>query len=237
MLKEIFEQPTAAGHHPGPHVLEEGEVFFDEINLSEEVFRRSSAGHHHRRVRNVVARGPRRQVPDRDAGARSGRSRLRLRVPLSRSDRRPENELVIVDHAVRRDRGHAGRARRKPKRKGAAILAICNVVGSMATRESDGTIYTHAGPEIGVASTKAFTSQLVALLLLALYIAPGPRAIDGDEMRAHIDALLQLPHKIEQALEREAADGAVAKSSIRARTSSSSDAASTTRSPSRARSS
>ena len=59
-------------------------------------------------------------------------------------------------------------ALRQAKRGGAASLAICNVVGSMATRESDGTIYTHAGPEIGVASTKAFTSQLVALYLLAL---------------------------------------------------------------------
>ena len=51
---------------------------------------------------------------------------------------------------------------------GARSIAICNVVGSMATREADGTVYTHAGPEIGVASTKAFTSQLVALHLLAL---------------------------------------------------------------------
>jgi glucosamine--fructose-6-phosphate aminotransferase (isomerizing) len=51
---------------------------------------------------------------------------------------------------------------------GAKSIAICNVVGSMATREADGTVYTHAGPEIGVASTKAFTSQLVALHLLAI---------------------------------------------------------------------
>ena len=59
-------------------------------------------------------------------------------------------------------------ALREAKRDGARSIAICNVVGSMATRETDGTIYTHAGPEIGVASTKAFTSQLVALYLLAL---------------------------------------------------------------------
>ena len=62
-------------------------------------------------------------------------------------------------------------ALRESKRKGASSIAICNVVGSMATREADGTVYTHAGPEIGVASTKAFTSQLVALQLLALYMA------------------------------------------------------------------
>ena len=62
-------------------------------------------------------------------------------------------------------------ALREAKRKGASSLAICNVVGSMVTRESDGVIYTHAGPEIGVASTKAFTTQLVALYLLALHLA------------------------------------------------------------------
>ena len=62
-------------------------------------------------------------------------------------------------------------ALREARKKGARSIAICNVVGSMATREADGTVYTHAGPEIGVASTKAFTSQLVALYLLALYLA------------------------------------------------------------------
>src|SRR5919106_995959 len=62
-------------------------------------------------------------------------------------------------------------AMREAKGKGARSLAICNVVGSMATREAEGTIYTHAGPEIGVASTKAFTTQLAALYLLALKLA------------------------------------------------------------------
>src|SRR6202521_5049750 len=62
-------------------------------------------------------------------------------------------------------------ALREAKRHGASSIAVCNVVGSMATRETDGTLYTHAGPEIGVASTKAFTSQLVALYLLALRLA------------------------------------------------------------------
>ncbi len=56
---------------------------------------------------------------------------------------------------------------RRPKRRGARAVAICNVVGSAITRECDGTLYTHAGPEIGVASTKAFTTQLAALFLLA----------------------------------------------------------------------
>jgi glucosamine--fructose-6-phosphate aminotransferase (isomerizing) len=89
---------------------------------------------------------------------------------------------------------------REAKRQGVSSLAICNVVGSMATREADGTVYTHAGPEIGVASTKAFTSQLVALQLLALYMAQIRGTLSRDELRSHIDALLQLPHVIDQAI-------------------------------------
>ena len=75
------------------------------------------------------------------------------------------------DHPVGRDRRHPGGAARGASSRAPRSLAICNVVGSMATRETDGTIYTHAGPEIGVASTKAFTAQLVALYLLALHLA------------------------------------------------------------------
>jgi glucosamine--fructose-6-phosphate aminotransferase (isomerizing) len=91
-------------------------------------------------------------------------------------------------------------ALREAKSKGARSLAICNVVGSMATREAEGTIYTHAGPEIGVASTKAFTTQLVALYLLALRLAEVRQTLSAPERRAHIDALMQLPQIVEGAL-------------------------------------
>ena len=77
-------------------------------------------------------------------------------------------------------------ALREARKKGARSLAICNVVGSMATRESEGTIYTHAGPEIGVASTKAFTSQLVALNLLALYLGQAKGSLRDADARSHI---------------------------------------------------
>jgi glucosamine--fructose-6-phosphate aminotransferase (isomerizing) len=70
----------------------------------------------------------------------------------------------------------------------------------MATRESDGTVYTHAGPEIGVASTKAFTSQLVALYLLALYLGQVRGALSPDTARPHIDALLSLPGLLDHTL-------------------------------------
>jgi glucosamine--fructose-6-phosphate aminotransferase (isomerizing) len=101
-------------------------------------------------------------------------------------------------------------ALREAKRKGASSIAICNVVGSMATREADGTVYTHAGPEIGVASTKAFTSQLVALQLLALHMAQIRGSLSIPEMRGHIEELLRLPQIIEVALKASAATERIA---------------------------
>ena len=95
-------------------------------------------------------------------------------------------------------------ALREARKKGARSLAICNVVGSMATRETEGTIHTHAGPEIGVASTKAFTSQLVALNLLALLLAQIRRSLPEAAAREHINALLQLPKEMEETLKASA---------------------------------
>jgi len=97
-------------------------------------------------------------------------------------------------------------ALREAKGKGAVSVAICNVVGSMATREADGTVYTHAGPEIGVASTKAFTSQLVALQLLGLYLGQVRGVLSPDFVRSQVDDLSHLPRLIEQALR---CDGAI----------------------------
>src|SRR4030095_810372 len=91
-------------------------------------------------------------------------------------------------------------ALRQAKQGGASSVAICNVVGSMATRETDGTIYTHAGPEIGVASTKAFTSQLVALYLLGLRLGQVRGVLSEEASKPHVDALLQLPLLLEQTL-------------------------------------
>jgi glucosamine--fructose-6-phosphate aminotransferase (isomerizing) len=102
-------------------------------------------------------------------------------------------------------------ALREAKRKGAHSIAICNVVGSMATRETDGTVLTHAGPEIGVASTKAFTSQLVALHLLAMYLGQIRGTLTPEDARPNIEALTQLPRLIEQALKTEPVTEEIAK--------------------------
>jgi len=91
-------------------------------------------------------------------------------------------------------------AQREAKAKGSHTLAICNVVGSMITREAAGTIYTHAGPEIGVASTKAFTCQLVALYLFALYLAQVRGAMTSEQIRAAAEELTLIPGKLENIL-------------------------------------
>jgi glucosamine--fructose-6-phosphate aminotransferase (isomerizing) len=84
--------------------------------------------------------------------------------------------------------------------KGSMTVAICNVVGSMVAREAHGTIYTHAGPEIGVASTKAFTAQLTALFLFALFLAQKRGTISSSESIALVDALSRIPGRIEEVL-------------------------------------
>jgi len=91
---------------------------------------------------------------------------------------------------------------RLAKESGAKVISICNVVGSTITREANGTIYTHAGPEIGVASTKAFTSQLTALFLLMLYLGRNNATISKEEGCALAGALLSLPHLLEKNIPR-----------------------------------
>lgn len=91
---------------------------------------------------------------------------------------------------------------RRAKKFGAKVVTICNVVGSTMTREANGTIYTHAGPEIGVASTKAFTSQLTALFLLTMLIGQERNIIKPDQARELGQALIELPDLIEKELPR-----------------------------------
>jgi len=107
-------------------------------------------------------------------------------------------------------------AQREAKQKGSKTLAICNVVGSMITREAAGTIYTHAGPEIGVASTKAFTCQLTALFILAMRLGQANGRLDESASRCLVQELLLLPGKLETVLSHDAAYEALAKELHRA---------------------
>ena len=95
-------------------------------------------------------------------------------------------------------------AQREAKQKGSKTLAICNVVGSMITREAAGTLITHAGPEIGVASTKAFTCQLTALFLLAMYLGQVRDTLSDACSRKLVDQLIHLPGQLEEILRRDA---------------------------------
>ena len=198
MLKEIFEQPAAVRETIlGRVSLETGHVFLDEMAISEEQFRAIDrvsilacgtswhAGLVGKYLIEALA-----HVPVEVDYA----SEYRYRDPIAGPD---VLAIVITQSGETAD---TLAALREAKRKGARTLAICNVVGSMATRESEGTLYTHAGPEIGVASTKAFTSQLVALYLLALYLGQTRGTLSSAERRPHLEALLHLPTYLEQAL-------------------------------------
>src|SRR5262249_51860965 len=100
---------------------------------------------------------------------------------------------------------------REAKQKGSRTIAICNVGGSMITREAAGTVYTHAGPEIGVASTKAFTCQLTALFILAMYLGQANGHLDESKSRCLVQELMRIPGKLETVLSRDAAYEALAK--------------------------
>ncbi len=94
-------------------------------------------------------------------------------------------------------------AQREARQKGSKTLAIANAVGSMIPREAHGAFYTHAGPEIGVASTKTFTTQLAALFVLSLYLAQVRGQLAPDETKPFLEELLKIPSKLEQILQRD----------------------------------
>ena len=102
-------------------------------------------------------------------------------------------------------------AMREAKKRGATVVTICNVVGSTASREADGVVYTHAGPEIGVASTKAFTAQLTALYLFGLFFGSMCGKLSRDEVRKRLTDLVHLPTLVEQCLEQNDAIELIAK--------------------------
>jgi glutamine---fructose-6-phosphate transaminase (isomerizing) len=97
-------------------------------------------------------------------------------------------------------------AQREMIAKRAKTIAICNVVGAAVAREAHGTIYTHAGPEIGVASTKAFTAQLIALFLFALHLAQKRGVLSDSDSRSLIESLHHLPAQVQQVLRTRASD-------------------------------
>jgi glutamine---fructose-6-phosphate transaminase (isomerizing) len=100
---------------------------------------------------------------------------------------------------------------RQAKKLGASVLCVCNVLGSTLTRESDGVIYTHAGPEIGVASTKAYTAQLTALYLFAIYLAQLRNILPAEKTNKYIEELRRIPRQQEEILKNQNAIAALAR--------------------------
>src|SRR5438034_3805711 len=198
MLKEIFEQPTAARETILGRVSQDsGKVFLEEMKISDDQVQAiekitilaCGTSWHAGLIGKFMLESLVRVPVEVDYG-----SEYRYRSPIAS----PGTLAVVITQSG--ETADTLAALREAKRQGVCSISICNVVGSMATRETDGTIYTHAGPEIGVASTKAFTSQLVALYLLALRIGQVRGTLSADASKPHIDALLQLPLLLEQTL-------------------------------------
>ncbi len=198
MLKEIHEQPRAIQDTVvGRISLESGAVFLDEANLTEDILAAIERIHivacgtswHAGLVGKFVLEELTRIPVAVDYG-----SEFRYRDPIV------DARSLVVAISQSGETADTLAAVREARSKKARILSICNVVGSMLSRESDGTIYTRSGPEIGVASTKAFTCQLVVLLLLALRLALARKKISSAAATALLAELARLPHQVQALL-------------------------------------
>ena len=201
MQKEIFEQPRAVRDTLLGRISQDtGKVFLDEMQITEQQFRDfqnvrivacGTSWHAGLAGKFMIERLARLPV-EVDYG-----SEFRYRDPILDS----KTLTVCISQSGETADTLAGQ--REAKLKGSPTLAICNVMGSMVTREAAGSILTHAGPEIGVASTKAFTSQLTALLLLAAHLGQVRGKLTADASRSLMQEFTRIPHKIEMVLQTE----------------------------------
>jgi glucosamine--fructose-6-phosphate aminotransferase (isomerizing) len=198
MIKEIFEQPQGLRDTIAPRIdVREGVVQLNEVPISHEELRAL------RRI-NIVASGTSRHagmVGQYMIQALAGvpvdvdyASEFEYRDPMIG---RGELTIVITQSGETAD---TTAAQREAKLKGSRTVAISNVPGSTIAREADGAIYTLAGPETSIASTKAFTAQMAALFLFALYLAQVRETLSPDRRAFYIRELLQLPDKLRAVL-------------------------------------
>jgi glucosamine--fructose-6-phosphate aminotransferase (isomerizing) len=201
MQKEIFEQPRAVRDTMLGRISQDtGKVFLDEMAITEKAFREfqnvrivacGTSWHAGLAGKFMIERLARLPV-EVDYG-----SEFRYRDPII------DSRTLTVCISQSGETADTLAAQREAKQKGSPSLAICNVKGSMITREAAGTILTHAGPEIGVASTKAFSAQLAALLLLASYLGQVRDKIAPDAARKLMLEFTRIPHKMETILQAE----------------------------------
>jgi len=199
MLKEIYEQPRAVRETvEGRISLDTGRVFLDEMkNITEAEFKSLSSI-------KIAACGT--SLHAGLAGKYMIEQLARVNVDVDYASEFRYRDPVLDENTLLLVISQSGEtadtiaALREVKERGVKVLAICNVQGSMITREADGTILTHAGPEIGVASTKAFTSQMIALYLFGLFLGQLRGELTPEQSLAHGRQLAELPVKMEHLL-------------------------------------
>jgi glutamine---fructose-6-phosphate transaminase (isomerizing) len=198
MIKEIFEQPQGLHDTIAPRIsLPEGVVQLNEVPISRQELRSLT------RI-NIVASGTSRHAGmvgqymiQELAGIPADvdyASEFEYRNPMIGKG---ELTIVITQSGETAD---TGAAQREAKARGSRTVAISNVAGTTIAREADGVIYTLAGPEISIASTKAFTAQMAALLLFALHLAQARETLSPDLREHYIRELLELPAKLKTLL-------------------------------------
>src|SRR5882762_4981353 len=199
LIREIFEQPESLRRTIEPRVsLEQGLVRLEGIKIPAEDLRAV-------RSINIIASGTSRHAGI--AGQFMAQELATVHVDVDYAsefeNRNPtigpcELSIFITQSGETAD---TTGALREAKQRGSRTIAISNVVGSTIAREADGVVYTHAGPEISIASTKAFTAQMAALFLFALYLGQVRGKLSKDQVRQYISELLDLPKKVETVLE------------------------------------
>jgi len=203
MLKEIYEQPRAVRDTAlGRVSAATGEVTLDEMEISVEEFRAF-------REIKMVAAGTSRHAALAGKMMIERLARLPVEVDYASEFRYrdplvdPRTLTVLVSQSG--ETADTIAAGREAQAKGSKTLVISNALGSMAPREANGTIYTHAGPEIAVGSTKTFTSQLAALYLFAVYLGQIRGVLPSNEAQQLLADLTALPQQMESVLRREEA--------------------------------
>ncbi len=209
MLKEIYEQPRAVRDTTLGRVSQEtGRIFLDQMEITEAEFRAANKI-------NIIACGTSWHAGQAGKFMIESLARVPVEVDYASEWRYrnpivdPETITLVISQSG--ETADTIAAQREAKARGSKTLAICNVVGSMITREAQGTIYTHAGPEIGVASTKAFTGQLTALYIFAMYLAQVRGSMSAEQARAAMQELTRIPAKLETILTHDEACDDLAK--------------------------
>ncbi|MCX5813238.1 MAG: glutamine--fructose-6-phosphate transaminase (isomerizing) [Proteobacteria bacterium] len=197
MLKEIFEQPRAISDTLIGRLKEEkGQIDFDELKIPDlkkikKIWMVACGTSYHACMMGKHMIEANLRIPVETDLA----SEFRYRDPiLSRNDM-----LILISQSG--ETADTIAAMKEGKKKGAYTLSICNVLGSTLARDADGVIFTHAGPEIGVASTKAFTTQISVIFMLMLYMGKKLGIMDSNNIREKISEIKKIPHKVQVILD------------------------------------